>query len=85
MLEEFFNILQEDYGWDIVRRQACRATALLPLPLLGFLWYGHPIDELLEDLGHATDETGIPMGLHRGLSAAAQLYPLVNRLRSGRF
>ena len=58
---------------------------LLPLPLLGFLWYGHPIDELLEDLGHATDETGIPMGLHRGLSAAAQLYPLVNRLRSGRF
>ena len=82
MLENFFNILDEDYGWDIVRRQACRRATLLPLPLPGFLWYGHPVDQLLEDLAHAADETGIPMGLHRGLSATAQLYPLVNLLRS---
>ena len=46
-----------DYGWDIARRQACRRDIadLFSLPPPGFLWYGHRIVQLVEDLAHAAE------------------------------
>jgi hypothetical protein len=56
-LADFFNILQVDYGWDTARRQACRRDIadLFSLPPPGFLWYGHRIVQLVEDLAHAAE------------------------------